>query len=60
MRKILAALATVKSVKPIATTTPRRISHQGRPGGIAIRSIINIGVAGGKRDIQRAKAPVGD
>ena len=37
-------------MNPAVRTTDKAISHQGGPGGMAIRSIINIGVAGGNKD----------
>lgn len=53
--KIFALAHTQTSMNPVVKTTASAISHQGGPGGMAILSIINIGVAGGKRETTREK-----
>ena len=50
MRKILAAAATQTMVNRAVNRMETRICQTGGPGGIAIRSIIIMGVAGGNID----------
>src|SRR5262245_44755581 len=60
IRKIFALAQTHASMKAVVNTTPKAISNQGGPGGIAMRSSIIMGVAGGKREINRANRLEGD
>ena len=60
MRKILPPAQTQPSVNASVNASPSAISQAGGPGAIAMRIIINIGVAGGNRDIHLANGLCGD
>src|SRR5258706_15227704 len=60
IRKIFAATHTQPSMNRVVRTMLKIISHQGGPGLLAMRSSINIGVAGGNKEIAREKVLDGD